>query len=75
MGYSATSAGDHLDAIELETVDWRVSPLDVERVHSSFFGDERRFPAGSVQFDCALVMRDIEHTWRSAPPKAVERTG
>ena len=33
------------------------------RVESSFFEDQVRFPAGSVEFDCALLMRGIEHEW------------
>jgi len=33
-------------------------------MHSSFF---ERFPASSVAFDCALVMRDIPHEWHTEP--------
>jgi hypothetical protein len=33
---------------------------------SSFFEDEKRFPRGSVQFDHALIMRDIPHEWHEA---------
>jgi hypothetical protein len=32
-------------------------------VRSSFFEDRSLFPAGSIAFDCALVMRGIEHEW------------
>lgn len=28
--------------------------------------DPPRFPKGSVEFDCALVMRNVAHKWRSA---------
>jgi hypothetical protein len=35
----------------------------VEEVHSSYFADEKRFPPGSVSFDCALAMRNLEHEW------------
>jgi hypothetical protein len=44
-----------------------VEPLEVEEVYSSYFSDAEKFPAGSIWFDCALLMRDIEHEWRSAP--------
>jgi hypothetical protein len=39
--------------------------LAVEQVESSFFNDPRRFPSGSVEFDCALLMRGIRHEWRA----------
>jgi hypothetical protein len=51
----------------LDTVVWRVAPLEVEFVYSSYFADERRFPKGSVQFDSALLMRDIPHQWQTVP--------
>lgn len=66
IGYSATSDADRLDGIELRTHGWSVEPLQVEEVQSSYFSDEARFPKGSVQFDCALVMRNLEHEWHSA---------
>ena len=30
---------------------------------SNFFEDELLFPKGSIRFDCALLMRGIEHEW------------
>jgi hypothetical protein len=42
---------------------WKITPLAVERVYSSYFADESRFPPGSVEFDCALLMRNIPHEW------------
>ena len=71
VGYSVTSDAQRLDGIKLVTQSWKVGALDVEEVQSSFFSDEARFPPGSVAFDCALVMRDIEHEWRSEPDLAV----
>jgi hypothetical protein len=65
LGYSATTKGDHFDGLNLATDGWRVEALDVDEVHSSFFEDPDRFPPGSVHFDCALLMRDIPHTWQS----------
>lgn len=63
LGYSATQKGDRLEGLRLHTVQWKVGPLDVEHVYSSFFADESKFPEGSVSFDCALIMRDIQHEW------------
>jgi hypothetical protein len=67
VGYSVTRDGDRLDGIRLRTKTWKVTALDVERAHSSFFSDRSAFPEGSVVFDCGLLMRDIEHEWQSEP--------
>jgi len=66
LGYSATRDGRKLDGIVLRTRTWRVDPLAVDAVTSSYFADESLFPAGSAVFDCALVMRNIAHEWESA---------
>lgn len=66
LGYSATRDGRKLDGIVLRTRTWRVDPLEVDFVTSSYFADESLFPAGSAVFDCALVMRNIAHEWESA---------
>jgi len=55
-----------LDGVELKTKTWKVEPLAIEELYSSYFSDEQRFPRGSVDFDCALVMRNIAHEWRGA---------
>ena len=68
LGYSETNTPGHYHGLELACTNWRVQPLDVERVHSSFFEDLRRFPAGAAQFDHALLMRDIEHEWVGREP-------
>lgn len=67
LGYSETSGGRYLDGISLVTKQWDVAPLDVEHVFSSYFSDPALFPGGSVELDCALLMRNIEHEWQSAP--------
>lgn len=67
LGYSATGDSTRLDGLTLKTKTWRMEALEVQQVHSSYFGDEKKFPKGSVTFDCALLMRDIEHEWHSAP--------
>ena len=67
VGYSETSRGDELDGVCLVTRGWRVEPLSVDRVESSFFANTSSFPKGSVEFDCALLMRDIEHEWQHVP--------
>jgi hypothetical protein len=66
IGYSATAGGDRLDGIMLKTHAWSVEPLAVEEAYSSYFEDRRLFPAGSIAFDCALLMRNIGHEWLAA---------
>jgi len=64
LGYSVTRDGDRLDG--LRTLDWRVQALAVTSVYSSFFADQQWFPKGSIEFDHALVMRDLLHEWHQA---------
>jgi hypothetical protein len=71
MGFSPKRDTSDLEAMHLETVDWRVTPLDVLNVASSFFGDPDRFPPGCVKLDNALLMRDIPHCWHERQPLCV----
>jgi len=66
-GYSAGKDSDSCDGLELHTEGWQVEPLTVQAVRSSFFDDAKRFPTGSILFDCALLMRNIPHEWRVLP--------
>lgn len=67
LGYSVTNDSGRLDGLTLETKQWRVEALDLKEVSSSYFADESLFPKGSAEFDHALIMRNIEHDWHSAP--------
>jgi hypothetical protein len=67
VGYSATRRPGQYDVLELRMEEWHVEALAVEHVTSSFFDDGSRFPAGSIDFDCALVMRGMHHTWHALP--------
>lgn len=66
LGYSATRESDRLDGLLLRTENWRVGALAIKEVFSSFFADPQVFPKGSIEFDHALVMRDLEHEWHEA---------
>ena len=66
-GYSATRREGQFHGMELKCLKWTIEPLAVEYARSCFFGDVERFPAGSVELDCALLMRDIDHEWHSRP--------
>lgn len=63
LGYSVTAKPDQFDGLELRSFNWQVQPLSVGKVKSSFFEDRALFSADSVEFDCALLMRGIEHEW------------
>ena len=67
VGYSASRAG-RLDGLELRTLGWRVEPLAVTSLASSYFDDPCRFPKGTAEFDCALMMRGVEHEWHAREP-------
>jgi hypothetical protein len=66
-GYSATHTTGHYHGMELHSINWAVSALAIDEAKSCFFDDRERFPAGAVELDCALLMRGIEHEWRSRP--------
>jgi Uncharacterized conserved protein (COG2071) len=67
-GYSVTASGRRLDGVVLKTHSWSVAPLAIERVSSTYFANETLFPAGSVTFDCALIMRNVTHEWQAGAP-------
>ena len=62
LGY--TPSGKSFDGVKLNTYSWQVSPLLVHTVQSSYFENETLFPKGSVVFDNALLMTNIEHEWQ-----------
>jgi hypothetical protein len=66
-GYSPN--GNNFDGLLLNTYTWDMKPLEVSNVRSSYFENERIFPKGSVQFDNALLMTNIEHEWSSLPDR------
>lgn len=70
-GPSGTGRGGELEVLTLRTRNWSTSPLLIDRVESSYFEDADRFPPGSVVFDHALFMHDIDHTWHPGPRRPV----
>jgi hypothetical protein len=63
IGYSVTQEPNRLDGLQLRTLEWRVKALTTEKVQSSFFDDQTRFPEGAIEFDHALIMRNVPHEW------------
>jgi len=66
IGYSVTHDPNRLDGLNLKTEQWQVEPLEVRTVKSSYFSDETKFPPGSIEFDHALLMKNVAHEWHSA---------
>ncbi len=64
-GFSPAKEGAQFDGLELVTKSWKVHPLSVDKVQSSFLENTDLFPTGSVQFDHALLMKNIDHSWLS----------
>jgi len=62
-GYSPHK--NSFDGLQLKTYKWEVNPLKVLKVSSTFFENQHIFPKGSVVFDNALLMKNIEHEWKS----------
>lgn len=65
VGYSPDKIEETFEGLELKTYEWKVNPLTVSEVRSSFFEDETVFPRGTVRFDNALLMKSIDHEWKS----------
>jgi Uncharacterized conserved protein (COG2071) len=74
-GYSATYVEGHYHGMDLYSLNWTVLPLVIDEAQSCFFDDRQRFPPGSVELDCALLMRGIEHEWHSRPDLYLSSTG
>lgn len=74
MGYSTSRNAHMLDGLELHTKHWQVEPFEVTQVASTLFDDAACFPAGTITFDCALLMRGIPLEWhRQEPLHVLER--
>jgi hypothetical protein len=76
LGFSASGEGACFQGMELGCDCWPAEAFAVSRLRSTFFDDSTRFPPGTVEYDSALVMRDVSHRWRSGPtlrsPRALE---
>lgn len=62
LGYSPNK--EKFEGLRLNAYEWKMKALNVSNIKSSFFGNEKMFPKGSVLFDNALLMTNIEHEWK-----------
>jgi len=65
IGWSSRAQSNQFDAIELTTVEWRMEPFKVKESFSAYFSNTSMFPKGSVEFDSAMIMRNLKHSWVS----------
>ena len=65
LGWSARRKEKEFDGLELHCPEWRMEPLVVDLVTSSFFENRDVFRSGSVKFDSAFLMRNIPHQWHA----------
>jgi Uncharacterized conserved protein (COG2071) len=65
IGYSPALHPPRLDGMRLETLQWTVLPFAVSQLESSWFNGSTKSVFGAVEFDHALVMRNVDHCWRS----------
>jgi hypothetical protein len=62
-GFSCSLRGDAVEGLQLRTLRWEMQALEIEKQDCNFYNDASRFPAGSVNFDSALLMRGLPHEW------------
>ncbi|HVX59677.1 MAG TPA: DUF2071 domain-containing protein [Pirellulales bacterium] len=68
LGFSVTSRAGAFDGLELRTSNWQVQPFAIERCESNYFDNAAIFPAGTIDFDNALLMRGVAHEWHGREP-------
>jgi hypothetical protein len=66
LGYSVRNTPDSYDGLSLKALNWKVKPFHVDDVTSSYFMNVAMFPKGSITFDHALIMQNIESEWLAA---------
>jgi uncharacterized protein YqjF (DUF2071 family) len=65
LGFSPNKRDKDLDGLNLEIESWKVTNFEIDAVRSSFYDNKTIFPTGSINFDHALLMRNIDHEWHT----------
>lgn len=60
VGYSPDASGDEYERLDLQTLEWSVTPLSVSEVALSYFD---ALPDDAVALDHAPLLEDIDHEW------------
>lgn len=64
-GYSPGNVRGCFDGLELRTQQWNVAPFEITELSSTFFESRELFPEASVEFDNALLVRNVPHEWHA----------
>lgn len=70
VGWSPRRGSGTPEGVELVSEQWSMAPVTVQSARSNFFDDTTLFPAGSIELDSAVVMRDLPVHWRSVSSDA-----
>jgi len=62
-GFSCSLDQRSVEGMQLKISQWSVKPLAVQLKNAAFYFRSSRFPKGSVEFDCGLLMRAVPHEW------------
>lgn len=73
LGFSVTENEGCFQGLELRCPVWNMTPLEMVAVRSSYFADESIFPCGSIRYDSAFLMRDVQHEWHAQPDLVARR--
>jgi hypothetical protein len=65
IGWSPGRASGVVEGVELECDRWSMTPATVRHVESRYFDDLARFPAGALELDSAVLMRQLPVRWRA----------
>ncbi|HMQ09914.1 MAG TPA: DUF2071 domain-containing protein [Oligoflexia bacterium] len=66
-GFSPTDKKETFQGLTLKTYVWEMYTLSVNQVVSSYFNNTQQFPKNSIEFDNALLMKNIPHHWITEP--------
>ncbi|WNJ16071.1 DUF2071 domain-containing protein [Pontibacter sp. G13] len=64
IGYTPRYQLSIFDGLRLHMPRWQVTPMHVSQVKVSFFENPAIFPPGSIYFDHALLVENVEYEWR-----------
>lgn len=63
LGMSPARGGAGYDGMRLEVENWNSALVEAVNVQSSFYDNPDRFPRNAIEFDHAMLMENLDHTW------------
>ena len=74
-GFSCSLNQRSVEGMQLKISRWSVEPMIVQLKKAAFYFGSSRFPNGSVEFDCGLIMRAVPHEWHQIKQQPELYTG